>query len=838
MDLSKLPIKPIKRSRTTDPKDIFKSLTLRGSVQNVWGPQAEALNAWHENRDLKDIVIGMNTGGGKTLVGLIIAQSLVNETQGKVLYVCPTNQLVEQAVDKARECGIEVATYMGGKWQNEQAYDRCMGPCITNYAAVFNSKAIFRKHSISAMVFDDAHVASSFVRSHFTLKIASGQAAFKELANLFRPHFYQSSQAQQFEDVLSGDRLALLFVPMFEVRRQADVVRRVLSKSGMDTSAETAFPWDYVKDRLSRCTVILSGSSLQIAPPLLPVHTLRYFQDDVRRVYLTATLPTHVEFLRTFGIPQPKAIIPGGKSGEAQRLFLFLPGDTDDEQRQLALKLTDTRKACIITSSDQNANAWCPPAAKFAGTHTAIQAFANSRGTDKLVMAARYDGVDLPGDACRILILDGLPSGTSLFERFTDQGLRIERLRLSHLAVRITQAIGRIFRSNTDHGAVLVCGTELQRWLTDPQNQKYMPRLLQQQINFGIELRRMVEEGRTTYTALLDGVLEGKRDWDKLYSANVEAFEAQEQPTEPAWFVDLVLGEVEGFGKLWDGNFADAAARYASIADAAEAHDPRLSAWFRHWEGLARDLSKDDAAATRAYVRAANIRSELGRPTTKQGIVVPSEGVQPSPQAKKVLEFIKKKGPKLSAFLKGIEKGLSDGSQTNPVEQALLELGTVLGLESSRPERETGSGPDVLWRYSQDHAGVALEAKTDKKAASQYTKKDDIGQFHDHLGWLQKNHPKEDFLKVIVGPKLQVSRESHPPDDLRIITLEQFIALAKRARELLEFASSISKDDERLVGIERSLQDLGLAWPQCIESLESYLAVDLKSGDTMAEEVS
>ncbi len=140
MDLSKLPIKPTKRSLATSPRDIFKSLTLRGSIQNIWEPQAEALSGWEQKRNSPDVVIQMNTGGGKTLVGLLIAQSLVNETKGKVLYVCPTNQLVEQVESKAAECGISVATYMRRQWTNENIYDASLGPCITNYAAVFNGR--------------------------------------------------------------------------------------------------------------------------------------------------------------------------------------------------------------------------------------------------------------------------------------------------------------------------------------------------------------------------------------------------------------------------------------------------------------------------------------------------------------------------------------------------------------------------------------------------------------------------------------------------------------------------------------------------------------------------
>lgn len=119
-DLSTLAIKTKSRIATVNPKEIFKSLTLRGTIQNIWEPQAEALGTWFDkHREDSDVVIQMSTGGGKTLVGLLIAQSIVNETKGKVVYVCPTNQLVEQVASKAAECGITVATYMRGQWTNQ-----------------------------------------------------------------------------------------------------------------------------------------------------------------------------------------------------------------------------------------------------------------------------------------------------------------------------------------------------------------------------------------------------------------------------------------------------------------------------------------------------------------------------------------------------------------------------------------------------------------------------------------------------------------------------------------------------------------------------------------------
>src|SRR6478736_4610114 len=95
--LKGLKVTPRKRTKETNPLKIFETLTLRGTVENIWDPQSEALRGWDAVRNKKDVVVEMNTGGGKTLIGVLMAQSLVNEMVGHVVYVCPTIQLIEQA---------------------------------------------------------------------------------------------------------------------------------------------------------------------------------------------------------------------------------------------------------------------------------------------------------------------------------------------------------------------------------------------------------------------------------------------------------------------------------------------------------------------------------------------------------------------------------------------------------------------------------------------------------------------------------------------------------------------------------------------------------------------
>jgi hypothetical protein len=689
VELSKLPIKPTKRSRPTVPEDIFKTLTLRGSVENMWEPQAGALRQWHLIRSEKDAVVEMTTGGGKTLVGLLIGQSLVNETNGKILYVCATKQLIEQTAARAQECSIPVATYFGGNWANRPVFDGCTGVCITNYAALFNGKSIFRNEDLRGIIFDDAHVANNSIRSQFTIHIGHDHAAFRPISNCFRDYFARNNQ-QQFEEAIQGFPMALLFVPQFQVKRHAKAITKILVDNGVADNKETLFTWAHLKDHIGFCTMLLSGTGIAITPAVLPLFTLPYFASETRRVYLTATLPSQIEFLRTFGVQGTKRVTPGGKSGEAQRLFIFAPGIDDDEHRTVAADLVSELKACIICPSNTAAEAWPPTAIRFesAQGHAAIEAFANSTDPQKLVLVARYDGIDLPGDACRVLILDGLPVGSSLIDRFLDQGLKIERLRAAHIATRIIQAIGRIFRSNTDHGAVVLCGDDLQSWLRDPNNQRFMPQLLQQQVQLGAELRRMVDEGKATYADLLKAVLVGRKDWDELYANHVSAFDAASQPEDPAWFVELVAKERDAYARLWEHNFPLAVTKYSELAAEAEKNDPRLAAWYRHWLGCAADWNGNDIQSGQAYLLAANQRVELGRPLIKAGAIVSGETVTAGGQAKAITKLLSDNRGKLQSRLQGVVAGLEYGPETNKTEQALRELGDLLGLTASRPDKE------------------------------------------------------------------------------------------------------------------------------------------------------
>lgn len=827
MALKKIKLSITKGKKLVEPIEIFNKLTLRGSIENIWEPQGEALKKWHIERNQRDVVIQMNTGGGKTLVGLLIAQSLVNESKGQIVYVCPNNQLVEQIIDHAKEIGISPAARYKGNWHNREEFESGNTFCVTNYATLFNGLSIFRDQEIDGLVFDDAHVAENVIRGQFTLRIPSDNKVFPKILHLFRKHFANSSQFERFEDITRKRFTRVLFVPMFVVWEHAFEIRKTLIEHGVEGDPNTKFAWEYLKEHLNHCSILANGKGIEITPVVLPLSHLNYFQDDVRRVYLTATLPSRASFIRTFGTAEPKIIQPGGKSGEAQRLFVYVPGSDDDEQRFNAKKLVEGQKSCIISTSHSKGQEWVPPA-KIYDTESGqeeIDRFCKSTVPEMLALVARYDGIDLPGDACRILILDRLPTGENLMDRFTDENIRIETIRNSNTATRIVQAIGRIFRSNTDHGVVLLVGPRLQQWVRSAKHLSYLPSLLQKQILLSIELSKQVANGDFSWSDLINGILDGDENWDEMYNEYIDEFDAEKALPTADWHIQMILKEKAAYDQLWQGQYIKAADTYALLAEKAPEHDYRLSAWYSHLRGLSLLCADDKQGAFHNFIKAANSRSELGRPLIdRDNAFKPSKIEKIGQQAKRLTTWYRTKKNQIPVAIQQVEEYLVYGPETNQAEEACRVLGDLLGLATQRPDKKVDTGPDVTWSDDDNQFIVGFELKTDKDEDGEYSKKN-IMQCHDHSVWMSNKYNNKIQL-IIVGKTLPVSKKANPSDSLLIVEVDAMRDLTKRVKEMFESVEAGDKNN-----LENAFQTwidyFGLNWPSCIDSLSSVLAVDL-----------
>lgn len=63
--------------------------------------QERFLLEWNQRRDEKDLVGLLETGSGKTLIGLLVLMSKMREYNLPVIYALPTKQLVKQTVEQS-----------------------------------------------------------------------------------------------------------------------------------------------------------------------------------------------------------------------------------------------------------------------------------------------------------------------------------------------------------------------------------------------------------------------------------------------------------------------------------------------------------------------------------------------------------------------------------------------------------------------------------------------------------------------------------------------------------------------------------------------------------------
>ena len=229
-DFTKIEL-PSQHSKQTDPIKIFQASAITdNNINDLWLAQGDALREWNNNRLENDVAVVLNTGAGKTLVGLLIAQSLANETRRQVVYACSSIQLVEQTANKAWGYGLPVTTYYRGQFSPDGLYHRAEAPCVTTYQALFNGKTRFRNDDIVAVVFDDAHTAEHILRDQFSLTITRAEMpdAYEQIVALFQPYHTLVGLATSYAELSSNNSTRQFLIPPV---RGAAQCRRIASNT-------------------------------------------------------------------------------------------------------------------------------------------------------------------------------------------------------------------------------------------------------------------------------------------------------------------------------------------------------------------------------------------------------------------------------------------------------------------------------------------------------------------------------------------------------------------------------------------------------------------------------
>ena len=777
------------------PRDIFSALPGKtsgfGYLRDV---QGQVLDAWNLRRSERDVAIKMNTGTGKTIVGLLILRSLMNEGVVPALYVCPDNYLSEQVRIQARQLGIEVtddpesARYLAGE---------AIG--VVNIHKLMNGLSVFggpgsaraRPLPIGAVVVDDAHAALATVEQQSMLSIPSSHPAFSEVLDRFRDDLLRQSE-RALRDIEAGEPTAVLRVPYWAWSDPGREVGRILHEYRSDE--DFLFAWPLVADVLQICEAVFSAFALEIKPPCPPIGEIESFANARHRIYLTATLADDSVLVTHFDAdPQQVAspITPTTAADLGDRMILapqeINPLISDTAVRTAARELADAVNVVVLVPSKRRADSW----SAVADVVTAADGIGDvveqlrSGHVGLSVLISKYDGIDLPGDACRVLILDGLPEAYGAAERREAQLLADTEAMVGRQLQRVEQGMGRGVRSTDDYCVILLVGARLSQLIAHPGNLAKLGPATRVQLELSKQVASQLR-GRDLdeILAVIRQSLNRDPDWvtaSRAALAGLSYGAAQVSQTS-------VLAR-RAFNAAAAGQFSDAADLMSEAVNLAS--EDREKGWLQ--EQLACYLHfVDRVRAQRTLAGAQRLNRRVLRPIEGVGY----DRLRPlADQAAAAASFLADNYIGPAEMLLGVNALLDDltfdPEHVAEFEDAMEALGAHLGYPSQRPERDVGNGPDVLWSVGQLKYFV-IECKSGATAGR--IRRRDVAQLSHSMNWFGAEYDSScAATPVLVHPFADLEDNAVAPPGCRVVTRDQLDKLREAVRAVFIALTAASR---------------------------------------------
>jgi hypothetical protein len=170
---------------------------------------------------------------------------------------------------------------------------------------------------------------------------------------------------------------------------------------------------------------------------------------------------------------------------------------------------------------------------------------------------------------------------------------------------------------------------------------------------------------------------------------------------------------------------------------------------------------------------------------------------------------------------------LSGTGTTNQTEEALRCLGQYLGFQSTRPDKEHGTGPDVLW-ICPDYTAFCFELKNDKEPSSVY-RKSELGQLADHIQWVRDNIEVERIVPAFIGPEVGTSETANPAPGVKVAALDKFEVVGEILKNVYRDIAANSLPLTIAPIVVEQFENRALNWPELETALGLVELRDLTS---------
>jgi len=597
-------------------------------------------------------------------------------------------------------------------------------------------------------------------------------------------------------DIREGDPTATpLRVPFWSWYDKREQVLQTLRPHRADGVFE--WSWPLIADILPWCQATVGTETIEITPLCPPIEKLPSFAEADRRIYLTATLADDSVLVTHFGADAHSiaaSIVPDSAADLGDRLIIapqeLNPAITHPQVRATARVLANEHNVVVLVPSYRQAGQWSTEADATVSTSadiTAVIERLKAGHVGLVVIINRYDGIDLPDAACRVLVVDGLPQAYSVTERREAVALRDSDAMVTRQLQRLEQGMGRGVRSRDDRCAVILLGARLTQLVSRADVANRLSPATKAQLNLS---RRVAHDLEGASMDDLEGVIRQVIDGDPGFREI-----SREALVGVTYGPALLSPTADHLRQAYDAAIGGRLEESCDHADRAvkaevETGDERLAGWLG--ETLSTYLHPLDAVrAQQALATATRRNPAVLRP--RSGLSYRRVNATDA-QARLACSILQERYPDGAQLRLGVDAVLADlvwdSERTDATEDALADLANLLGLVSQRPERDFGRGSDVLWALS-DGKYAVIEAKSGTTGALIWKK--DINQLAGSVNWCKGEYGTgTTVIPVMMHPVHVVERSGTHPPGTRILNGENLEAL-KTA--VLAYATALAQQD-------------------------------------------
>jgi hypothetical protein len=770
------------------PREIFTALPSKkeGKFEYPRDVQTQVWEKWFSRRNEKDLVIKMNTGSGKTIVGLLILKSCLNERKGPAVYLVPDNYLVKQVTGEAQDIGIEVTEdtdsprFLSGK-----------AILVCNIYKLVNGKSAFGvgdegiKISIGSILIDDAHACLDTVEDQFILTIDSQNTVYKEIYSCFKEslHAQCDTKASEIENRDPDSYMQVLF---WTWQSKKSEISNILIKHKNEEWMK--FVWPLIKESLPLSRCVVSSDKMEISPHCIPIDMIPSITNAFRKIFMTATLVDDSILSSHFGITEEsinKAVIPD-MAGDIGDRMILLPQVistkiTDDEIKQFCKSISQDVNVVVIVPSEYRANFWKDQADLILNKSSLYEGV-NRLKKEKVgltILVNRYDGIDLPKDACRFLVIDGLPVVRRLIDK-VETGIIMESSRKgAQLIQKIEQGMGRGVRSSDDYCAVFLMGRNLTSQLyAGGAINRFSPGT-KAQINLSEQISEQIKGGDLSQIReVIMYCLHRNQDWVSKSKGALASLSYETGGTP-----DLIaIGQRKAYNFASINNYNAAVNELEKVV--REVDEKPLKSYLK--QCLAEYINfYDPVEAQKILMAAASDNPRVTKPM--EGISYHKLESKVMDQARRCGDYLRQKfndPNKIVVEMNGLLESLIFKPDTSDIfEESLKVIAPYIGFSSQRPEAEYRKGPDVLWELG-NLSYFVIECKNG--ATTGTINKHDCNQLNGSGEWFTNSYDKTcSFTPILVHPSVRFEYAASPKANTRIINEEKLLLLRKNISDFI-----------------------------------------------------